>query len=226
MVTLTAVFFQCDTSSDEAPSLRSIPRGGPLTNGPDEALHDRTVAVLDALAYVSVHKSSPAVAIGLTMNPLQLVVATNEDNPSKTIFNHLTAICSTLKKISDAKYPHKLSHVNLREVSPKPDLMDMRLEALCNYLFLRLYRYSYGRWREKHLKRWKVFEAFCHQILAWEDAHQETERDKIEQKEIFLEYLEEFRLCALSLQVCLDKTCRPDCENDINEMGKRCRYPQ
>ena len=175
MVILTAVFFQSDTCSDEAPSLRSIPRSGPLTN-------DRTAAVLDALAYVSMHKSSPAVAIGLTMNPLQLVVATNEDTPSETILNHLTTICSTLKKISDAKFPHQLSHVNLRDVSPKPDLMDVRLEALCNDLFLKLYKYSYGRWREKHLKRWKVLEAFRAQLWLWEDANQETDRDKIEQK--------------------------------------------
>ena len=153
------------------------------------------------------------------MNPLQLVVATNEDNPSEDILNHLTTICSTLKKISDAKFPHNLSHVNLREVSPKPDILDVRLEALPNDLFLRLYKYSYGRWKEKHLKRWKFFEAFRHQIKVWKDAHQETEHDKIEQKEIFLKYLQVFRLCALSLQGCLDKTCQPDCETDINEMG-------
>ncbi len=60
---------------------------------------------------------------------------------------------STLKKISDAKFPHKLSHVNLREVSPKPDIIDMRLETFSNDLFLKLYRYSYCRWKEKHLKR-------------------------------------------------------------------------
>ncbi len=219
MVTLTAVFFQSDTCSDEAPSLRSIPRGGPLTNGPNVALHDRTVAVLDALAYVSMHKSSPAVAIGLTLNPLQLVVATNEDNPSEDILNHLTTICSTLKKISDAKFPHKLSHVNLREESLKVDLMDVRLEALSNDLFLKLYKYSYGRWKEKHSKRWKVFEAFRAQLKLWEDADQETDPNKIEQKEIFLHHLQGVRLSALSLQDCLYNTCRPDCKTDINELG-------
>ena len=199
MVTLTAVFFQSDTCSDEAPSLRSIPRSGPLTNGPD------TVAVLDALAYVSMDKSSPAVAVGLTMNPLQLVVATNEDTPTETMLEHLNTICSSLKKISDTKFPHKLSHVNLREVSPKPDLMDVRLEALCNDLFLRLYKYSYGRWKEKHLKRWKLVEAFSGQLQLWEDADQETERDKIEQKQIFLSHIQDFWVTALALQDCLYK---------------------
>ena len=145
-----------------------------------------TVAVLDALAYVSMDKSSPAVAVGLTMNPLQLVVATNEDNPTDTMLEHLNTICSTLKTIFDTKFPQKLSHVNLREVSPKPDLMDVRLDALCNDLLLRLYKYSYGRWKEKHLKRWKVVEAFRNQLQLWEDADQETERDKFEQKQIFL----------------------------------------
>ena len=109
------------------------------------ALHDRTVAVLDALAYVAMDKSSPVVAVGLTMNPVQLVIATNEDNPTETMVEHLKAICSILKKISDTKFPPKLSNVDLREVSPKPDLTDVRLEALCNDLFLMLYKYSYGR---------------------------------------------------------------------------------
>ena len=183
------------------------------------ALHDRTVAVLDALAYVSMDRSSPAVAVGLTMNPLQLVVATNEDTPTETLLEHLNTICSTLKKISDTKFPHKLSHVNLLEVSPKPDLMDVRLEALCNDLFLRLYKYSYGRWKEKHLKRWKVVEAFSGQLQLWEDADQETERDKIEQKQIFFSHVQDFWVTALDLQNCLYKTCRPGCETDINEMG-------
>lgn len=153
------------------------------------------------------------------MNPLQLVVAKNEDNPSEDILNHLTTICSTLKKISDAKFPHKHLDVNLREESPKPDLMDVRIEALTKDLFLKLYKYSYGRWKEKHLKRWKVFEAFRDQLQLWADAHQETERDKIEQNKIFVTHLQEFRLCALSLQECSYKTCRPGCKTDINKIG-------
>ena len=183
------------------------------------ALHDRTVAVLDALAYVSMDKNSPAVAVGLRMNPLQLVVATNEDTPTETMLEHLNTICSILKKISDTKFPHNLSHVNLRKVSPKPDLMDMRLEALCNDLFLRLYKYSYGRWKEKHLKRWKVVEAFSGQLQHWADADQETERDKIEQKRIFFRHIQDFWISALALQDILYKTCRPGCKTDINEMG-------
>ena len=153
------------------------------------------------------------------MNPLQLVVATNEDNPTKTMLEHLKTICSTLKKISDTKFPHILSHVNLREVSPKPNLTDVRLEALCNDLFLRLYKYSDGRWKEKHLKRWKVVEAFRNQLKLWKNADQETERDKIEQYQIFLSHIQNFWLTALDLQDCLYKTCQPGCKTDSNEMG-------
>ncbi len=178
-----------------------------------------TIAVLDALAYVSMDKSSPVVAVGLTMNPIRLVVATNEDNPTETMLEHLKAICSTLKKISDTKFPHKLSNVDLREVSPKPDLTDVRLEALCNDLFLMLYKYSYGRWKEKHLKRWKVVAAFRDQFRLWNNADQETERDKIEQKQIFLSHVQDFWGNALHLQDCLYKTCRPRCQTDSNEMG-------
>ena len=216
MVILTAVFFQSDTYSDKAPSLRSIP--GPFTNGRNVALN-ATVAVLDALAYASMHKSSSAIAIGRTKNSLQLVVTTNEDKSFKDILNHLTTICSTLKKISDAKFSHGLSHINLREESPKLDLMDVRLEALFNDLFLKLYKYSYGRWKEKNFKSWKVFEAFRAQFQLWDAADQETDRNKIEQKEIFLRHLQKVRLCALSLQDCLYNTCRPDCETDINQLG-------
>ncbi len=192
MVAITSVFFQSDTCSDEALSFRSIPRSGPLTNGPDVALHDRTVAVLASLAYVSMDNSSPVVAVGLIMNPLQLVVATNEDNPTETMLKHLKTICCKLKKTSDTKFPHKLSHVNLREVSPKPDLTDVRLEALCNDLFLKIYKYSYGRWKKKHLKRWKVVEAFRDQLQLWKNADQETERDKIEHKQIFISHFIDF----------------------------------
>ena len=183
------------------------------------ALHDRTVAVLDALAYVSMDNSSPVVAVGLTMNPLQLVVATNEDNPTKTMLEHLKTVCSTLKKISDTKFPHKLSDVNLREVSPKPDLTDVRLEALCTDLFLKIYKYSYGIWKKKHLKRWKVVEAFRDQLQLWKNADQETERDKIEHKQIFIIHFIDFWGTALDLQDCVYQTCRPGCKTDINEMG-------
>ena len=68
VVTLAAAIFTPKTSSLEARSLRRS-RPNEL-GGPDPALHQRTVAVLDALAYVSVNGSSPAVAVGLTMKPL------------------------------------------------------------------------------------------------------------------------------------------------------------
>ena len=70
------------------------------------------------------------------MNPLQLVVATDEEIPSETLVEHFTSICSTLKILSDANFPNKLSHVNLREESPQPDLKDVRFQALYDDFFL------------------------------------------------------------------------------------------
>lgn len=90
VVTLAAAIFTSKTSSLEARSLRCS--------------CDNELAVLHALAYVSVNESNPAVAIGLAMNPLQLMVTTNEDIPSQTIVKHLNTICSTLKNISDENF--------------------------------------------------------------------------------------------------------------------------
>ncbi len=132
VVTLAAAMFTSKTSSLEARSLRySIANelGGPLTNGPHVELHERTIAVLDALAYLSVNESSLAVAIGLTMKPLQLVVTTNEEIPSTAIAEHLDTICSILKNMSDAKFctssdPNSQSNADLRGESPYPDFSD------------------------------------------------------------------------------------------------------
>ncbi len=102
VVTLTAALFTSKTSSSEAESLPHS-RANNLVGGPDALLHERTVEVLDALAYLSVNKSSPTVAIGLTMKPLQLVVTTNDEIPSTSIVEHLDSICSTIRNRSDAK---------------------------------------------------------------------------------------------------------------------------
>lgn len=92
------------------------------------ALHDRTVAVLDALAYGSVNETSPCVAIGLTRKPLQLVVTMNEEIPSPTILENLNTICSILKNISDAKFctcpDLNFSNADLRKESPDPGFVD------------------------------------------------------------------------------------------------------
>lgn len=75
-------------SSIEAPVLRSSKLHRSLTNGPNVALHDCRAAVLD-------------VVIGLRINPLQLVVATNNQISCNTLVKRLTTICSTPKKLSN-----------------------------------------------------------------------------------------------------------------------------
>lgn len=72
VVTLGASTFKSNISSNAISlrSSRSRNSSKPLTHGPNLALHERTISVLDALAYVSVNKSSPAVTIGLAMKPL------------------------------------------------------------------------------------------------------------------------------------------------------------
>lgn len=57
VVSLAAAAFTRFTCSDEAPSFCYTTPVGPLTNGPDVALHERTIAVPDASAYVSANES-------------------------------------------------------------------------------------------------------------------------------------------------------------------------
>ena len=170
VVTLAAAMFTSKTSSLEARSLRCS-RANDL-GGPDAALRELTVAVLDALAYVSVKESSPAVAIGLTMKPLQLVVTTNGEIPSTSILEHLDTICSTLQNISDAKFctcsdPNSQSNADLREESPYPDFSDSNLEYHYNNLFLQIYKYSHDRLQIKNKKRWEVLVGFSSQFTVW-----------------------------------------------------------
>lgn len=102
VITLAAASFTSKTFSPQALSLISScfnKLGRSLTNGPLVALHVPWP-----------YSSSPgcfgicfAIAIGLAMEHLQLVVATNEEVPSTTIAEHLDNICSTLKRLFDTK---------------------------------------------------------------------------------------------------------------------------
>lgn len=227
VVTLGASTFKSDISND-AVSLRSSRSRNfsmPLTHGPDVALHDRTISVLDALAYVSVNESSSAVAIGLTMGPLQLVVATNEEIAPKPILEHLTTICSTLKNLSDTNFNgfsvKNLQSVNLREMSLELDLEDENLQSLYNDLFLQLYKYSYDRLQTKHAKRWEVIEGFRSQYVGWQNTialEQGTRCVQIESQETFLSLIERFWICSMGLRDCLDQFCRSGWKIDIDEM--------
>lgn len=69
------------------------------------------------------------------------------------MLKYLNTICSTLKKIFDTKFSYKLSHVDLQKVSPKQDLIDVKLEAVCNAMFLSVYTYSYGKKGRKDVKK-------------------------------------------------------------------------
>ena len=213
MVALTAVFFKSDTSY-EAPSFLSIPQSGPLTNDPDGLLHDRTVAVLDVLAYVSMDSSSSVIAVGLILNPIQLVIATNEDNPTKTMLKHLKAICFTLKKISDNKVFSQALKCRLTRVVNGCEAWSSLQRFVFDVIQVQLWQME-----GEDLKRWKVVAAFRDQFRLWNNADQETERNKIEQKQIFLSHVQDFWGNALRLQDCLYKTCRPGCQTDSNEMG-------
>lgn len=173
------------------------------------------------LWHVSISESSSVVAVGLRMKPLQLVVATNDQIPCKTLIEHLTTICSTLKKLSDTKFSYSFPDTNLREVSPELDLEDGKLQALYDNFFLQLYKYGYERLKTKHVKRWNVFEDFRRQYSGWIERitqHQGTRCDQIEPHKTFFSDIGLFRVFNLRLQDCLSKFYRYGWKMDKNEM--------
>lgn len=84
------------------------------------------------------------------MNPLQLVVATDEEIPSWAM---VVRFATRLGILSDANFPNKLSYVILPKESPKPEFKNVRFQALYDNFFLWLYIYSHGRLQEKDLKK-------------------------------------------------------------------------
>ncbi len=224
VVTLAAAMFTSKTSPLEARSLRCSHAND--LGGPDALLHERTVAVLDALAYVSVNESSPAVAIGLTMKPLQLVVTTNDEIPSTTILEHLDSICSTLQNISDAKFctcsdPNSQSYADLREVSPPPDFLDENLDSHYNNLFLQIDKYSHDRLQPKNKKRWEVIDRFRNQLTGWKNEVSRADRsDLYEPHKKYFDTLNEFCLSGHSLRYCLDQFSRSGWKMNADMMDK------
>ena len=227
VVMLATTIFTSKTSSLEARSLRCS-RASKL-GGPDAALNERTVAVLDALAYVSVNKSSSlAVAISLTMKPLQLVVSTNNKVPSTSILEHLDTICSTLQNISDAKFgtcsdPNSQSNADLREVSPAPDFFDENLESHYNNLFLQIYKYSHDRFQLKNKKRLEVIDGFRNQLTDWKNKvtrEQGNRSDLNEPHKTFFDTFNDFCLSGFSLRDCLDQFSQSSWKIDADKMHK------
>ena len=184
-------------------------------------LHERTVAVLDALAAVCVNSSRSVVAIGLTMKPVQLVVATNNEVPSHTLVEHLKDTCSTLKTISDTKFSNTFPVATLRETSPELDLNDVKLEAAYHRFLLQSYKYSYDRMQKKHEKRWKIFEEFRSQCQDWVSRTTElqgTRIDEIEPHAIFFIDIKNFLSCNMALQKCLNNFYQSDWIMDREKM--------
>lgn len=100
---LDAVFFRFSHSKSSSMS---------LTYGPNVMLHNYIISVLNILIYVSIDKNSSAIAIGFTIELLQLVIARIQNITSKLILKYLTIICSIFKKLFNIKF-NKFSTENL-----------------------------------------------------------------------------------------------------------------
>lgn len=179
------------------------------------------------MAYVSVNENSPAVAIGLTMKPLQLVVATNEEIPSTTIVEHLDTICSTLKKRSDAKFCtcsdlNLQSNADIREESPDPAFFDENLESHYSTLFLQIYKYSHDKLHTKHKKTREFLEGFRNQLTVWKTqvTRERGDRyDPVEPHKTFFDSLNCFMLSCFRLRHSLIKLSQSGWRMDATEMN-------
>lgn len=68
---------------------------------------------MNALIYVFIDKNNSTIAINLTINLLQLVVAITKDVITKNMLKHLNTIYFFLKKIFNTKFSYKLLDINL-----------------------------------------------------------------------------------------------------------------
>lgn len=186
------------------------------TQGPHLERHEHTVAILDALAGVCTRDKGLAVAIGLRMGkPIEIILATNEEYPSETIINHLTAICSTLKKISDRKFCFQVSKTGVQPVHGE-DFEDRELQDLYEELFLGVYKHSYDKLEFKNARWWSIFEEFRAHSLDWvqrmkqEEGQQENVVELIEPHQSVFRDLVLFRANAIALQSSLFECCQTE----------------
>lgn len=173
--------------------------------------------VLDALARVCVREKNEVVAIGLRMGkPIELILATNGDHPSDATSKHLTAICSTLKRISDQTFSLRSSKADKQKVSPGLDSQNMELEELYHEFFLEVYKFSYDKLMLKHAKWWSIFEEFRTQSLEWEQKMKQEGRqqndvvDLVEPYQPVFRNLVQFREYAIAVQNSLSECCQTE----------------
>ncbi len=172
-----------------------------LLHGSQLELHERTVAVLDALAALCAQEKSSVVAIGLRMGtPIELIIATNDKSPSNTIVDHLTTICSTLKNLSDQTFGLEFPPADARNVSPAINMEDVRLQALYDELFLAVYRYSYDKLELQLAKRWSILEKFCVQYSNWSRNLKQEAREQDAEVNRFFQRMELFQAYSLDFQ--------------------------
>lgn len=147
---------------------------------------------------------------------IELILGTNDDHPSIAIINHLTIICSMLKKVSDKSFKLRLLETDDQQVSPEIASIEMELEKLYHEIFLKIYKYGYDKLMVKHAKWWTVFEEFRTQSLEWEQRRGVGGREKFDVAELVGPYqsvftdLVQFREKSVALQSSLSECCQTE----------------
>jgi hypothetical protein len=147
-------------SSHRASELGSGGDSIPLLNRLHPQVNRRTVAILDALAELSVkNPTADVVAIGLRVRlpTVQLVVATNDQTPTAATIQHIQKIWDLLKEISAEHF----ARIVLREVDrhKKSSIMVSQSEkenALYCQLLREVFQYGYFKFFKRHEKYFNV----------------------------------------------------------------------
>lgn len=203
-----------DLSPDKVLTL-SMDRPGLETYHSHLKISGLKVKVLDALARVCARERGEMVAIGLRMGkPIELILATNDAHPSDSMINHLTTICSLLKKISDKAFRLRVTKTDASEI----DSIEMELDKLYQEFLLKVYRWSFDKLMVKHAKWWTVFEDFRTQSLEWEQRmgvvvggrKQADVADLIGPYQSVFTDLGQFREISVALQSSLSECCQSE----------------
>ncbi len=157
-VVALAVAALSNSSSFDAAALRS--NNATLYNGPTQALHERTIAVLDAPAELSI-SNQEVVAVALRIHegahekPVPGLIISPNDPPTDTITAHLSSLWLLLRELSNEKFKPRFPKA---AYWPALDMTEARFQNLYNQVFHEAYRHSYIKLQSRYNKQWRLLE--------------------------------------------------------------------
>ena len=165
MVALTAALL----SGKVSPQADDI-RSSVVSSNPTSGLHDRTCAVLDALAALCVCESkSEVIAIGCRFEKpnAELIIASNNGPPPDLTLKHLQNIWELLRDISDHVFSRKEFSTTSCPDSPPFNLTHSYGDTFCHKLFIDVYKHIFKVAQKRCAKYLPILQAFNKQYRGW-----------------------------------------------------------